>query len=386
MAYTFQKLPQLVDKREGLAERGEYFKRINPITYRVWHHSLTRKHLGGADAASFSAYHVNTLGWPGCGYTFVIEPKNVIDTPRGKRARIVWAHDIDRRSYHVGNSNDFSLGICVAGDYRYDELDNVTKASIDELHEALVKDNIGKYDKSHNEMPGYSWKACCVFNYHEAFKFLDKNPVQEKLPNVYVVQEGDTLWGLANNDDRFTVEDLMKWNNIDDPITLKIGQKLYLKQIEKKTEVQKEQKPSPTKVKWIGEVKVPSLNVRKGDSTSYPIVNTLKKGDDVTVYDEKNGWLYIGNGQWVSNVQNKYVAKKTQKSSLAGKRVEAKVDVRFYNKPSWKDKDVAGTCKAGWGFTIIDKIDVEGYPQYKVKNSKGNIYYITTSLKYVGVE
>ncbi|UOQ49157.1 hypothetical protein MUN88_03255 [Gracilibacillus caseinilyticus] len=51
------------------------------------------------------------------------------------------------------NSNNFSLGICVTGDYRKEDLTIATKASIDELQEALVKDNIGKYDKLHHQMP-----------------------------------------------------------------------------------------------------------------------------------------------------------------------------------------------------------------------------------------
>ncbi|MBT2649527.1 N-acetylmuramoyl-L-alanine amidase [Bacillus sp. ISL-34] len=93
-------------------------------------------------AESFAIYHVNTLGWPGVGNTFIIEPKNLIITPR---ARVVYAYDIDRRTYHAGNSNQFSFGICVAGDYRYDIMDEATLASIAQLHIALV--GIGKYDK-----------------------------------------------------------------------------------------------------------------------------------------------------------------------------------------------------------------------------------------------
>ncbi|MED3758630.1 hypothetical protein P4555_06125 [Peribacillus frigoritolerans] len=62
--------------------------RTKTITHRVWHHSLTKKNLGGSDAESFADYHVNTLGWPGVGYTFIIEPKNLINSPNGKRARI----------------------------------------------------------------------------------------------------------------------------------------------------------------------------------------------------------------------------------------------------------------------------------------------------------
>ncbi|MFU2018429.1 N-acetylmuramoyl-L-alanine amidase [Peribacillus butanolivorans] len=112
------------------------------MTHRVWHHSLTKKHLPpGSNAASFADYHVNTMVWPGIGYTFIIEPKNVINTPNGKRAMIVYANDIDKRTYHVGNSNQFSLGICVAEDYRYN-IDEATLVSIAELHTALVKNGI----------------------------------------------------------------------------------------------------------------------------------------------------------------------------------------------------------------------------------------------------
>lgn len=73
-------------------------------------------------------------------------------------------------------------------------------------------------------------------------------------------------------------------------------------------------------------------------------------------------------------------------SSYVGKRVEAKTKVRYYNKPSWSDKDVAGTCDAGLGFTILDKVSVGGAEQYKVKNSKGVIFYITASEKFVTVK
>jgi peptidoglycan hydrolase-like protein with peptidoglycan-binding domain len=227
---NFIKLPQLVDKRGKLKSKGTYSKRTKAITHRVWHHSLTKKHLGGSDAASFAEYHVNTLGWPGVGYTFIIEPKNVINTPNGKRARIVYAHDIDRRTYHVGNSNQFSLGICVAGDYRYDTMDDATLASIAELHTALVKDGIGKYDKAHNEMPGYSWKACCQYNYRDAFDWKgSKTPAKPvPAPDVYTIQEGDTFWSIAHKDGTggVQVKDIIKANPGIDPTKLKIGQKI----------------------------------------------------------------------------------------------------------------------------------------------------------------
>ncbi|MDP9741843.1 UNVERIFIED_ORG: N-acetylmuramoyl-L-alanine amidase [Bacillus sp. B2I3] len=227
---NFTKLHQLVDKRGKLISKGTYSKRTKAITHRVWHHSLTKKDLGGSDAASFAAYHVSTLGWPGIGYTFVIEPKNLINTPNGKRARIVYANDINRRTYHVGNSNQFALGICVAGDYRSDTMDDATIASIADLHSALVKDNIGKNDTSHSEMPGYSWKACCVYDYRKLIKWQGSTtPVTPSpTPNTYTIQEGDTLWSIAHKDGAggVQVEDLIKANPGIDPSKLQIGQKI----------------------------------------------------------------------------------------------------------------------------------------------------------------
>ncbi|EOO80162.1 hypothetical protein IIC_00008 [Bacillus cereus VD021] len=61
-------------------------------------------------------------------------------------------------------------------------------------------------------------------------------------------------------------------------------------------------------------------------------------------------------------------------------------NLRFYDAPSWQDKDVAGSVDVGLGFTIIDKVSVNGSPQYKVKNSRGNVYYITASSYYVRIK
>lgn len=76
---------------------------------------------------------------------------------------------------------------------------------------------------------------------------------------------------------------------------------------------------------------------------------------------------------------------KPTQPSYVGKRVEAKVDLRFYSRPSWADKDVAGICNKGLGFTILDKVAIGGAYQYKVKNTKGHVYYITASTEYVKV-
>ncbi|PGA25450.1 N-acetylmuramoyl-L-alanine amidase [Bacillus wiedmannii] len=60
--------------------------------------------------------------------------------------------------------------------------------------------------------------------------------------------------------------------------------------------------------------------------------------------------------------------------------------LRFYDAPSWQEKDVVETVDEGLGFTIIDKASVDGSPQYKVKNSRGNVFYITASSYYVKIK
>nr|WP_018781434.1 MULTISPECIES: hypothetical protein [Bacillus] len=127
--------------------------------------------------------------------------------------------------------------------------------------------------------------------------------------------------------------------------------------------------------------------LRKGAGASYSVIRQLNKPESYQVWGEKDGWLNLGGNQWVYNNPS-YIKfeKKEPVNPIVGKRVVSKVnDLRFYNSPSWHDKDVAGTLDAGLGFTIDEKVNVNGSPQYKVHNSKGNTYYITASDAYVNV-
>ncbi|MBO1628181.1 N-acetylmuramoyl-L-alanine amidase [Bacillus arachidis] len=132
-----------------------------------------------------------------------------------------------------------------------------------------------------------------------------------------------------------------------------------------------------------------NVNLRKGPGTSYSKIRQLNKPETYVVWAEKDGWLNLGGEQWVKNDPSyvKFSKKSTVDSSIVGKRVVSKVDnLRFYDSPSWQDKDVAGTVDEGLGFTILDKVTVNGSAQYKVKNSRGNVFYITTSPYYVQVK
>lgn len=90
----------------------------------------------------------------------------------------------------------------------------------------------------------------------------------------------------------------------------------------------------------------------------------------------------------LSEQSKKNINQTSQTISHIGKRVESIFNgtLRFYNQPSWKDEDVYGQLLKGQGFPeIIEKIKVGSGEQYKVKNSKGQIFYLTASPTYVKV-
>ncbi|MED1406700.1 N-acetylmuramoyl-L-alanine amidase [Bacillus mycoides] len=130
-----------------------------------------------------------------------------------------------------------------------------------------------------------------------------------------------------------------------------------------------------------------NINLRSGPSTSNAVIRQLEKGELYKVWGKLGNWLNLGGNQWIYYNPEYIRYGEEQTSSVEGKRVVSKVnDLRFYDSPSWADRDVAGIVDVGLGFTIIDKVSVNGSPQYKVKNSRGNVYYITASSHYVRIK
>ncbi|MGG5738579.1 N-acetylmuramoyl-L-alanine amidase [Bacillus cereus group sp. IBL03679] len=133
-----------------------------------------------------------------------------------------------------------------------------------------------------------------------------------------------------------------------------------------------------------------NVNLRKGPDTSYSKIRQLNKPESYVVGAEKDGWLNLGGDQWIKNDPSYIRFEKegqTNLSSVAGKRVESKVNgLNFRNRPSWSSEDVVGTVDAGYGFTVDEKIIVDGSPQYKVHNSKGAAYYVTANEAFVCVK
>lgn len=150
----------------------------------------------------------------------------------------------------------------------------------------------------------------------------------------------------------------------------------------------KPQEPSEsvTKASGVAYIDGQNVNLRSGPSTSNNVIRKLQKGESYKVWGKVGNWLNLGGNQWIYN-DTSYIRYKEESSSVEGKRVVSKVnDLRFYSIASWADRDVAGTVDEGLGFTIIDKLSVNGSQQYKVKNSRGNVFYITASSYYVEIK
>lgn len=137
-----------------------------------------------------------------------------------------------------------------------------------------------------------------------------------------------------------------------------------------------------------------NVNLRKGPATHYGVIRKLQQDEAYKVFAESNGpngkWLNLGDDQWIK-YDSSYIrynqGSNPVNNNVVGKRVVSKVnDLNFYTKATWNKSYLAGTVDAGLGFTIDAKVDVNGYPQYKAHNSKGNTYYITASPTYVNVK
>lgn len=317
---SFMKLEQLVDKRQSLITHRKYpiRKRKTHIARceRGIHHSATQVHLAGSNPESFARYHVNHLNWPCIGYTFTITPSRIVQTSKGPRAEISLNRNLDDLTYHVGNSNDFSLGICIAGDYRVDKLSEAAILSFAELNAALDKDNIAMGGmRGHNRYPGYASTACPVFNpeavLYQGMRLLQHNNVHDE----YVVKPGDTLFQIAKKSN-ITVQQLMKWNKIDDPKLLQIGAHL------KVNEPETRDKEGYIYTKQSGRFRNTSgfsIYVRfNGPSIHSPVATMLIMGGTIT-FDR----TYIHEGyKWVSHIYNgkrRFTPIGTVNGQLAGK-------------------------------------------------------------------
>lgn len=215
-------IPKLVDFRNKVKRHP--FRKFPVLSLKgkttiAVHHSLTRQGLGGSNAESYAMYHVDTHGWPSIGYSYVIEPDGIIK----------FCNDIELRTYHVGDHNNYVVGVCLTGDFRYEKPTKAQEESLRNLVNGLQKAYPHlKYVKGHNEFKGYEWKPCPVFDFRKVLAQKGTTSKPATLPNTYTIQQGDTLWGIAKGLTGITTDDLLKANPGIKPTQLRVGQVINL--------------------------------------------------------------------------------------------------------------------------------------------------------------
>jgi hypothetical protein len=209
----FTKLPKLIDYRNKLIKHSwKKYKEygVNVKTHIAIHHSLTKT----GSAESYAGYHVNEHGWPAIAYHFVIE----------KDGTIKWCHNLGILSYHVGDSNMFTVGICLTGDFRYQQptkeqyesLYKLVIALMDDLH--IPVENVW----GHQEYKKYLWKQCPALNMDQLRgNIFNRNyvPVENNFNN------DDMILVPKGVDDKLKIEE-WQWEMLEGAMTELVEKKV----------------------------------------------------------------------------------------------------------------------------------------------------------------
>ena len=104
---------------------GDYETRdLSEINFMVVHHSVTPNDMRDEDAIDrIYNYHVNSLGWPGIGYHFLV----------GHFGHIYLAGGVETIRYHASTANPSSIGVCVLGTFDKEDPSCRQVADTDEL-------------------------------------------------------------------------------------------------------------------------------------------------------------------------------------------------------------------------------------------------------------
>ncbi|MEB9738798.1 N-acetylmuramoyl-L-alanine amidase (plasmid) [Bacillus thuringiensis serovar fukuokaensis] len=121
-----------------------------------------------------------------------------------------------------------------------------------------------------------------------------------------------------------------------------------------------------------------NINLRRNPSTSSEILRKLNKPESYIVWEEREGWLNVGNS-WVK-YDPSYIFFARRHTSNVGKLVVVDTnELWVYGSADWNDK--IKTVKKGEAFTILEEVMVEGDSMYKCK-----YFYITANSQFVHVK
>ncbi|PNK40065.1 N-acetylmuramoyl-L-alanine amidase, partial [Bacillus thuringiensis] len=121
-----------------------------------------------------------------------------------------------------------------------------------------------------------------------------------------------------------------------------------------------------------------NINLRKGPSTSSDVIRKLNEPESYIVWEERDGWLNLGNS-WVK-YDSSYIYFARRKTSNVGRLVVVDAnELWVYGSADWNNK--IKTVKKGEAFTILDELQINGSTMYKCK-----YFYITANSQFVYVK
>lgn len=343
---------------------------------------------------SYQRYHMQTHGWIDIAYTAGFDNWGNVYAGRGYGVRTAG------QGTNVGNQNYYAFCWIGGG------AEVPSPAAIEALrwliNDARKAGGAGLEVKPHSYFKSTS---CPGDNWRKIIPAWDRNAdIIESKPNLYVVQSGDTLSAIANRFDT-TVDELVKLNDIKDPNVIRVGQKLRVNGTVPAPKPEPDPAPAPkpepapapkppySDTQWRGKGVRAKVRLRFYDGPRW--TNPTGSMEAGTMFPTIDALVQVGGG-WQFRVKNSrgrtyYVTANAQyidlvstapKNPYAGKSLRAKADVRFYDSPRWTNP--SGVMLRGWSFPTVDsKIPVGGGHQFKVRNSKGQTFYVTANTRYV---
>lgn len=188
---------------------------LEDVNYLVVHHSGVAV---DSTAEAINNYHIDHNGWPGIGYHFLVHWD-------GRREYVA---DIQEIRYSVASRNYEIVAVCLTGDFRQEPPPAAALESarllLAHLKMVLARDLpvVGHRDITPPQYP----TACPGDTWPQWRENLTSSQAPPE-PNVYIVQPGDTLWRIAQ-DNGTTVEELARINQLDNPHLIRVGQKLII--------------------------------------------------------------------------------------------------------------------------------------------------------------
>ena len=98
-------IKDVVDQLPKHAINRYLARSLDKITHLTIHHSAAP---GNVAIETIARYHVDHNNWPGIGYHFCVEPDGTI----------YQVNKLETICYHAGVVNDYTVGICIEGDFR----------------------------------------------------------------------------------------------------------------------------------------------------------------------------------------------------------------------------------------------------------------------------